>query len=36
MAVGYVCASDRHICSGAYSSMYTSAPGHIIDCSELI
>ena len=30
----------RHICSGAYANnvkcMYTSAPGHIVDCSEFI
>ena len=30
----------RHICSGPYASkvecMYTSASGHIVDCSELI
>ena len=31
---------DRHICLGAYTSnmecMYTSAYGHIVDCSEFI
>ena len=30
--------SDRHISSGGYSNnvkcMYTSVPGHIVDCSE--
>ena len=30
---------DRHICSRAYVSnvcIYTSAPGHIIDCIEVM
>ena len=31
---------SRHICSGSYASnvkcMFTSVPGHIIDCSDFI
>ena len=39
-AVVHTCAMWGHICSGTYVNhvkcMYTSAPGHIIDCVELL